>query len=462
MQKVSRRTLLSRSLAAAGAIGMSALSYRRVLGASERIGVGFIGYGLIGKRHVGDFRGEKNVDLVALAEVHRGRLNEGAAALGTGAKKYADFRKLLDDKRVHAVVVSTPDHWHALMTMLACAAGKDVYVEKPLTLFVREGRWMIDVAARTGRVVQVGTQQRSGPHYQRARKLMQDGRLGKIMSVRMQAVRNVGRGFGKPADREPPPELDWDLWLGPTPKRPYNPLRCIYHFRWFWDYSGGQMTNLGAHQLDIVEWVLGLDQLKNVTCFGGRYVNEDGGETPDTQDALFDCGKFTTAWTLREGSRGGGNTAGLEFFGTDGSLAISRSDFTVTPDPRVPPESLIPAFDGHPVGGPPTTPRENPPRGPRTDPIHDLSGDSNEQFRDHLRNFLACIKSRSQPLSTLEGAHRTSTACHLANLSMRLSRQIRWDATKEAIIGDEEANSHLVRPYRAPWDRELAALGIKT
>jgi predicted dehydrogenase len=461
MQTLTRRSLLSGGIVTGGAIGLSALTYRRVLGANERLGIGFIGYGLIGKRHVADFKRERDVDLVALAEAHRARLEEGTAALGDGAKSYGDFRKLLDDKRVNAVVVSTPDHWHALMTMLACDAGKDVYVEKPLTLFVREGRWMIDVAARTGRVVQVGTQQRSGLHYQRARELMQAGKLGQVMSVRMQAVRNIGSGFGKPPDGQPPPELNWDLWLGPAPQRPYNPLRAIYHFRWFWDYSGGQMTNLGAHHLDIVDWVLGLGRLRSVSCIGGRYLNQDGGETPDTQDAIFDCGNYTAAWTLREGSRGGGSPAGLEFFGRHGSLALSRDGFKVTADADVPAETQIPAFEGHPVGGPKAV-KVSGSKKLRTESIDDKSGDNDEQFRNHARNFLDCIKTRQPPVSTLQSAHRTATACHLANLSMRLSRQIRWDAVKEVIVGDEEAGTHLVRPYRSPWDRELAALGIKS
>src|SRR5580693_8270451 len=165
-----------RSFIAAGATLLTAASWQRVLGANERIGVGFIGFGLIGKRHVLDFRAEPDIDAVAVAEVHRGRLDEATALIGGTVRGYGDFRRLLDDRGVDAVVVSTPDHWHALMTMMACAAGKDVYVEKPLSLFVREGRWMIDVARRHGRVVQVGTQQRSGPHYQRARELIKNGR----------------------------------------------------------------------------------------------------------------------------------------------------------------------------------------------------------------------------------------------------------------------------------------------
>ena len=247
-----------RSFVQAGvATVLTAASWKRVWGANERIGVGFIGYGLIGKRHVLDFQEQPDVQLVAAAETHRGRLEEAIGLIGACAEGYRDFRKLLDNHAVDAVVISTPDHWHALMTMLACAAGKDVYVEKPLTLFVREGRWMMDVARRSQRVVQVGTQQRSGPHYQRAKELIRTGYLGKISSVRMAAYRNIMPGYGTPPDQDPPPDLDWEMWLGPAPWHKYNPNRAIYHFRWFWDYSGGQMTNLAAHALDIVDWCLG-------------------------------------------------------------------------------------------------------------------------------------------------------------------------------------------------------------
>src|SRR5205823_6564698 len=187
------------------------------------------------KRHVLDFQAQPDVRMSAVAEVHRGRLEEARTTIGGSVKAHGDFRKLLDDREVDAVVVSTPDHWHALMTMLACAAGKDVYVEKPLTLFVREGRWMVDVARRHQRVVQVGTQQRSGPHYQRARELIRRGRLGELVSVQCNYFRNVTPGFGNPPDGNPPPELDYEMWLGPAPQRPYNPNRAIYHFRWFWD-----------------------------------------------------------------------------------------------------------------------------------------------------------------------------------------------------------------------------------
>jgi predicted dehydrogenase len=451
-----RRTFIKGGAAAL----LTAASYGKVRGANERVGIGFIGYGLIGKRHVLDFQEQPDTNLVAVAEVHRGRLDEARTLIGGSVQGYGDFRKLLELRQVDAVVISTPDHWHALMTMLACAAGKDVYVEKPLTLFVREGRWMVEVARRHRRIVQVGTQQRSGPHFQRARELIRGSQLGTVSSVRMQAFRNIMPGYGRPADQEPSRELDWDLWLGPAPARPYNPNRAIYHFRWFWDYSGGQMTNLGHHALDIVHWCLGVKGPRSVTSAGGRFSLQDNGETPDTQDVLFEYPGWTAVWSHREASRGPEGYAPLEFFGPRGSLAISRKGFTLTADRRVPPENTVPQFTGaHPVGGPVGVKDEGPPQF-WTTPVTDRSGDVREQFRMHVRNFLDCVKSRKEPVSDLESGHRVATACHLANLSLRLGRRIRWDADKETIRDDAEATRLLVRPYRAPWDAELKALGV--
>ena len=216
---VSRRSFLH-----AGAVltssALSAASYARVIGANDRIGVGFIGHGLIGARHLLDFQAQPDVNLVAMCETHADRLTSGLARMGPQARGYGDFRELLDNFDVDAVCVSTPDHWHALQTMLACAAGKDVYVEKPVTLFVKEGDWMCDVARRHKSIVQVGTQQRSGPHYQRARELIQSGHIGQVTSVRLQAARTIWPGFGNFAEGSPPPGFDYDMWLGPAPRRP--------------------------------------------------------------------------------------------------------------------------------------------------------------------------------------------------------------------------------------------------
>ena len=467
---LDRRTFLggTTALAIGGAhLGLTAASYAQVQGANERIGVGFLGYGLIGRRHVLDFRQQPDVHLVGLAEAHSGRLEGGRGLLGRQAKGYGDFRELLDNRDVDAVVVSTPDHWHALQTMMACAAGKDVYVEKPLTLFAREGRWMIEVAKQHHSVVQVGTQQRSGKHYQKARELIQGGHIGKVVSVRMHAYRNIMPGFGSPPDGPPPSELNYDLWLGPAPKRPYNPHRAIYHFRWFWDYSGGQLTNLGQHSLDVVDWILGPLQARSVVSTGGRFALQDNGETPDVQDALFQFDGWSAAWSHRECARGEPARFGLVFVGTKGSLGISRNGFSVIPDPEVSPESEVPSLGtGHPRGGPaPPVVKEsakaNPTGASRTQPLEDRSGDSMAQFRDHVRDFLDCVKSRKSPVSNLESGHRVAALCHLANTSLRLGRSLRWDAQREEIVNDSEANACLSRPYRAPWNRELRALGVE-
>ncbi len=454
---VARRSFL----AATAAIATSAGAVRSASAANEKINVGFIGYGLIGKRHVLDFRDKPDVNIVAFAECHEGRLNEAKSLIGGKTRGYRDFRELLDAKDIDAVVISTPDHWHALMTILACAAGKDVYVEKPLTLFVREGRWMIDVAKKHNRVVQVGTQQRSGPHYSRARELIQNGHIGKVVSVRMQSYRNIMPGFGRPADSPPPLDLDWNMFLGPAPERPYNALRGLYHFRWFWDYSGGQMTNLGQHSLDIVDWILGPLPSKSVASFGGRFALDGGGETPDTQDAIFDFPGFTAAWSHREAAQGERDPAGsgFTFYGTKGSLSLSRNGFTITPDRAIRPENAVPQFtsDGQPVGG---VARSRDPMETKlwTTAIADTSGNQLDQFRRHVRNFLDCIKTREQPISDLESSHRVSTLCHLANLSLRLGRSLRWDAKTESIHNDREAAALLERPYRRPWDTELKAV----
>jgi len=444
----------------AGAAALTAAQYSCVLGANDRVGVGFIGYGLMAKGHVATFRKLPDVSLVALAEVHRGRLAEGLKAMGGDPTGYADFRKLLDDRQVDAVVIATPDHWHALMTMLACAAGKDVYVEKPLTLFVREGRWMVDVAARHKRIVQCGTQQRSGKHYQRARELIRDGQIGRVVSVRITNVRNVTPGFGSPPDQDPPADLDWDAWLGPAPAHKYNPNRGLYHFRWFWDHSGGQMTNLGAHQLDIADWVLGLGTLKSVSSIGGRFALSDNGETPDTQDALFAFDRWTAAVTMRECAVGPKPEYPLEFVGTKGTLGITRSGFAIKPDPDFPSANqVVGVKDGHPAGGPKPVAVSDPTK-LRTEAVVDRSGSSAEQYLEHARNFLDCIRTRKSPVSDLEGGHRVASACHLANLSLRLGRSLRWDVKAETIPGDAEAARQLVRPYRSPWDKELKALGV--
>jgi len=276
----------------------------------------------------------------------------------------------------------------------------------------------------------------------------------------MQGYRNIMPGYGTPPDQEPPPELDWEMFLGPAPLRKYNPNRGLYHFRWFWDYSGGQMTNWGQHALDIVHWCVPVAGPRSVTSIGGRYSLQDNGETPDTQDAFMEYPGFTATWSHQEASRGSGSAYPLEFFGPRGSLAISRKGFLVSADRRVVPANTVPHFSGaHPVGGPALVQEADPPQY-WTQPIKDESGDGRDQFQRHVRNFLDCVKSRQAPVSDFESGHRVATACHLANISLRLGRKIRWDAGKEEVVGDPEAARMLDRPYRAPWDAELRGLRV--
>ncbi|MDZ4799487.1 MAG: Gfo/Idh/MocA family oxidoreductase [Bryobacteraceae bacterium] len=443
---LTRRTVLG---------GLAAASYSRILGANDRVQVGFVGYGLIGAQHVHDFSNQRDVDMAAMSDTYQPRLEQGVQACGGKARAYKDFRKLLDDKDLQAVVISTPDHWHCLMAMMACAAGKDVYVEKPLSVFVKEGRWLQQVAAKHKRIVQVGTQQRSGKHYGQARELIRKDHIGKVLTARSGSFRNILPGFGSPSDSTAPADFDYDMWLGPAPKRPFNPHRGIYHFRWFWDYSGGQMTNLGAHQIDIVQWFMGLKGPVKVSSFGGRNAINDNGETPDTQDAIIEYpGGMTMAYSIREASAGSRAGSELEFFGTKGSMQIGRGGMTVIADMKSNPNNLIPQFQGHTAGGPQKV--DVKPE-PLTQAMK-VPGSSNEQFDLHVRNFLDCIKSRQKTIADVEDGHRTATTCHLANMSLRLGRMIRWDPETETIAGDKEASAMLERPYRKPWDSVLKGL----
>ena len=440
-------------LKSAGAGLLSATAYRNVLGSNERVRVGFIGIGLIGKRHLLDFLACQDVEVAAICEVYEPRLREGVSTVAEKSGKepdgYKDFRRMLERKDIDAVVVSTPDHWHALMTILACAAGKDVYVEKPLTLFVREGRWMVEAAKQHRRIIQIGTQQRSGEQYRQAVELIRNGHIGEVRNVRIASFRNIAPGFTKPVGEEKLSPDDWQMWLGPAPDQSFDDRRCIYHFRWFWDYSGGQTTNLLSHNIDIVHWALNAKP-RSVAAMGSRYSLKGFGETPDVFETIFDYRGFIVNWSNSEiwaGQRGG-----MDFCGTNGTLRVSRAGLEVIPDSIVPAETQIPSF----------TERRSPPSSPPQLRTTAIKKDGYEQVRDqfqpHVRNFLDCVKSRQQPTSDVESGHQTSVACHLANIAFKVGRTIQWDETKEEIIGDREAAKLLVKNYRAPWDRELKAV----
>jgi predicted dehydrogenase len=453
----TRRTFL-------GAAALTAASYNRVLGANDRIGVGFIGFGLIGKQHVADFKKFDGVELAGMCDVYKPRLEEGLQYMGNPrAKGYSDFRKMYENKDIEAIVVSTPDHWHALLTIMACAAGKDVYVEKPMTVAIDEGKWMVQAARKHNRVVVVGTQRRHGSGVAAAKKVIEGGSLGKVHSVRIASYRNIYPGFGKTKIEDPPSGFDYDLWLGPAPKRPYQAHRGLYHFRWFWDYSGGQMTNLGAHLIDQMMWIMNVKGPSLVQSTGGRFALEDDGETPDLQDALWVFPGFTLTVSIREANamRGDPAARGQLYLGTKGSLALSGG-YEVFPEMKIDPVNDIPPFQGHPVGGPVYSKTKPEPwiqpskGGVSSDARYGTGGEDTMAMNE--KNWLDCIRSRNRPLCDVEDGHRVAIACNLANMSLRLGRSIRWDPEKEAVIGDKEAAAMCVRPYRAPWEGVLKSL----
>ena len=401
----------------------SALSAGRVFGANDRVRMGLIGSGGRGRQDWTTFLKLPDIEPVAVCDVYGPFLEKGIAMTGGRARPYKDFRTLLEQKDIDAVIVATPDHWHALITIAACQAGKDVYCEKPLSLTVTDGRKMLDAARRHNRVVQTGSQQRSGTHYAAAVKLIQDGGLGAVHRIHAGMQRNIYPGL-KPTEMASgiSPDFNYEMWLGPAPARPFDPFRCIYNFRWFWDYSGGQMTNWGAHHLDIARWIAGAEAPEEVAGFGGRYALTDGGETPDIQQVTYQFPKMVVNWTTSEIGQGKGFT--LDIYGTKGMMTLTRGGYQVTP------EKL----------GKDKTPAMEP-----------LAMKGNDLDMAHARNFLDCVKSRQRPNADIEEGHRSAVMCHLGNISTRLGRSLKWDAAKEQVIGDAVANGMLSRPYRAPW-----------
>jgi predicted dehydrogenase len=396
------------------------------MGANERIRLGIIGCGGRGREDWNTFLKQADVEPVAACDVYEPFLNQAIAASQGRAKGYKDFRRLLEQKDVDAVIVAAPDHWHALMTVAACDAGKDVYCEKPLSLMLGEGRHMVSAARRNNRVVQTGSQQRSVPHYIQAVKLIHDGGIGDVHRIHAGMQRNALPGFKAKEISSSTPPLDWDMWLGPAKMVPFDPFRCIYNFRWFWDYSGGQMTNWGAHHLDIARWIMSAEAPVAVAGFGGRYALSDGGETPDVQQVSYQFPKGVVTWTTSEIATGKPFT--LDVYGSKGMMTLTRSGFSVKPEVISP--------DGR------------NPQPPAIDAIEVKGSTPNDP---HVRNFLDCVKSRQRPNADVEEGHRSAVMCHLGNISTRLGRSLKWDLAKEEIVGDSDANQWLMRPYRGSW-----------
>jgi predicted dehydrogenase len=276
-----------------GAAGLAAAQH--VIGANDRVTVGLIGCGGRGRYVAGLMREGPGVDFAATADVYLPNAERAKEWAGTAARSYQDFRRLLEQKDIDAVLVATPDHWHAAIAVLACQAGKDVYVEKPLAHNVREGRAIVNAARRYNRIVQAGTQHRSSPHFREVQEIVQSGALGKVNWVRVWNYANLfPQGIGREPDSEPPAGLDWDFYLGPAPLVPYNRKRFTY--RWFWDYSGGYITDFGTHRLDTVQQVMGVSAPQTIAASGGRFSLQDAGEIPDVLQVTYEYPGFVLSY----------------------------------------------------------------------------------------------------------------------------------------------------------------------
>lgn len=426
MPDLNRRKFVSAATLAAAAAPL----VRNALGANERIVVGLIGAGGMGRSDLSAFQKNPDVEVAAVCDVNQINLEKAVGMTGGKAAAYKDFRQLLERKDIDAVIVATPDHWHALPTLYACQAGKDVYVEKPLALSIVEQQRMVQAARNANRVVQVGTQQRSGKHFQRAVELVRSGKLGNISFVRTWNHENsYPEGIGSPPDSDPPPTLDWDFWLGPAPAARYNRNRAAGTFRWFWDYSGGKLTDWGTHLIDIVHWAMEVSGPTAVSASGGKYFLQDNRETPDTLEVLYEYPGFVLVYSSREcNSRGTeGKSYGIEFHGTLGTLLLDRDGFEIFPEHRREGDEYI----------------------PRTN-LTRMRG--SDQHAPHVRNFLDCVKSRQRPISDVEIGHRSTTAPHLGNIAFRTGQKVYWDpATEQLRRPTPEMTALLGREYRRPW-----------
>lgn len=453
---MNRRELLKRAgLAAAAARTVDANQGGRAA-PGDRIGIGVIGCGGQGTWDQKAFMSQPDVEIVALCDVYRPNLEKNLQLAGGKARTYSDYRKLLEDKNVQAVLIATPEQWHACMTIDACDAGKDVYCEKPASHHIREGRLAVEAARRNNRIVQVGSQQRSGSHFQRAVKYVQDGRIGDVhyaicwghAAPRVEAPQTAA----PPAPATPPPDLDYDMWVGPAPLHPFAEVWPRNRNR-YWDFYGGYLTEWGAHLTDIVLWALKAQGPRTVQAVGAQYGSRDG-ELPDTQQVLYEYDQFIFQFSILSHNSWGPNgdpgagrwgSYGIQFQGTKGTLFVDRAGFRLSPqfirhaDPNHPPRPVEWHHDDREIGYYYTA---------DTFPEY---ADSSVQLPTHARNFIDSVKRRKRAIADIEDGHYTNTVNRLGNISYRLGRKLRWDSAKEQAIDDPEANRLVLGTYRAPW-----------
>lgn len=449
--EVSRRRF-GQTLAAA-----TAVSYGRVLGANDRVSVGYIGLGNRGDQVHDAFLEHGDQQTVAVCDLRQDYLDLAVKKSRGNPKRYQEYRRLIEDKDVDAVVIATPDHWHALMFNEACKAGKDVYVEKPLSLTVAEGRRMVEVAEETKRVTQVGTNRRSWKSYYEAADFIRNGGIGKVSMARAFHVRNEWPlGLGPAQDGPPPSEEEWDRWLGPAPKVPYNPNRTYYNFRWFYNYSGGQLTNFGVHFVDVMRWFLDLGAPKSVAAMGGRYAGiQDNREIPDTLECMWEfegpAGPTLVTFTQSNGSDAPGNlqNSEIEFRGTKGTMYVRNSNWEVIPDQV---RDFPTGFAGGKGYGNPAY-RQGATVAKRQARIEPKAGKGTVAYDtfSHARNFLDCLKSRKKCNADILIGHMSTSSTLIGNIAHKTRSMLEWDGAAEKFVNNSKANEFLQYKYRAPY-----------
>jgi len=411
----------------------------RAAAPSERVRLAYIGCGGRARQIMPMFASHPDADVVAVSDVNEPRMDQAARLLATlqngrTPDRILDYRRILDRNDIDAVIIATTQHWHGLPHIHAAQAKKHIFVEKPLSHTVVEGRAMVQATKRAGVLAMMGTQQRAGPHYQKVCQIVQSGRLGKIALVQCWNYHNTGRRTGRPPDGSPPAGLNWDLWLGPAPQVPYNPARMDNS--WWFDYGGGMMTNWAIHHIDAILWAMNAYVPRAVSCSGGKYVVDDLADTPDTIEASWEFDGWMMQYSYRGFSnfhmfQSRPNHHGFCFHGNKASLIVDRFGYEIweDSDPKQVGEKVhaVPYFD-----------QKDPQKSEQDGPWHRL--------------FIDCVKTLKQPPVELEQSHKSTVCCHLANIAYRIGRRIRWNGEAEAIDGDAEASAMLTKARRKGFE----------
>jgi len=433
-RQITRRTFTKTGTTAALGLAATTTAVRasKTLGANERIRLGFIGVANRGGQLIDAFMMQDDIEIVALCDVDQNTLAKANEKVGGGKETCGDFRKLIERKDIDAVVIATPDHWHAIQTVMACDAGKDVYVEKPLSITIHEGRRMVEATRRNNRVVQVGTHRRSSPLYHDLAKRTAEGDFGKICVSTAYRLSNMyPEGISRKKPIAPPKELDWDMWLGPRPRRPYQENIAPYRFRW-WELYSSQMANWGVHFLDAIRWCTGELAPSAVCTAGGQYAVDDDRTVPDTLQATFEfaSGRLAIFGQYETSSNRPFPYGEIELRGTQGTVYVDGRGYRVVPE----------------RGG------QFQDRAPRMEPEEATAkGDNRNLTALHARNFLDCMKTREKPHADVEIGHRSTSFALMSNISLKVGQRLLWDAEKERFTNCDAANDLLHYEYRKPW-----------